>query len=314
MMNKHFATGLLLLTVISPAAARPLEPGWVSADARWLVHVDVDAFKSSSFGQFVLEHGEEFDIDLSDLDDFEQEIGLDPRTDLAGVTLYGLGDDPEEDAVIIAVTNERADEALAKLKGSEEIESLEIEMDGYTVHVFRDEHEQHYVHVRGADRVDRRIVLLSADEIVMLDAIKVIDGRAPGLSVGKSDILDGGAKKGSIVFVACRGIDGFQDIAPASEILRLSDGFTADIGEIDGVAYGEATVSASSLENASNITDVIKGIIALGRLVAAEEPEARPLADLVDAVDVTSRDRKITVRVSFDAKQLLWALGAVDEM
>jgi hypothetical protein len=293
------------------AAARPLEAGWVAADAIWLAHVDVGAFKNSTLGRYMLEHPDQFGLD--EAEEFEQEIGLDPLTDFMSFTLYGFSDDPENDGVLVAVTSARADEALARLKARDEIDSAEVRLDGYTVHVLADGGERHYLHVGPADRRDQRIVVLAGSEDAVLGAVKVIDGRAPGLTPGQSPILGDGPGDGSIVFLACGGGD-LLGIEPASEILRLSDGVTVDIGEAADKAYGEATVSANSRESAVNIADVVEGMLALGRLIAAEEPEARPLADLADAVTITSRDRKITVRVAFDAEQLLWVLGAFDEI
>jgi RNA polymerase sigma-70 factor (ECF subfamily) len=188
-----------------PAVGRPLEPGWVAEDALWLVHVDVGAFKNSTIGRHVLEHADQFG--LEDLDEFEREVGLDPRTDFVSVTLYGASEDPEADGVIVAVTSARADEALARLKASQEIDSVEAVLDGYTVHILADGGERHYLHVRPADRRDQRIVVLAGSEEVLLDAVRVIDGKAPGLARGKSTVLDGGPGAGSIVFVACGGGD-----------------------------------------------------------------------------------------------------------
>ncbi|MHC4767465.1 MAG: hypothetical protein ACYTEI_01985 [Planctomycetota bacterium] len=344
-MKKFFAAGLVLLAVSTAAArpldtdpadtdrpveadraaparrplepgqiavGRPLEPGWVAADAMWLIHLDVGAFKNSTIGRYVLEHPDQFE--LEDLDEFEQEVGLHPLTDFMSFTLYGFSDDPEADGVVVAVTTARADEALARLKAIEEIDSVEVNLEGYPVQVLSDQGERHYLHVRAADRRDQRIVVLAGSEDVLLRAIKVIDNRAPGLSAGRSSILDGGPDRGSIVFVACGDIEALGGVEPASEILRLSDGVTLDIGEAQGRAYGEATVSATSPESAASIAEVVQGMIALGRLIAAEEPEARPLADLAKAINVGVHDQKITIRISFDAEQLAWILGAIDEL
>ncbi|MHC4765108.1 MAG: hypothetical protein ACYTE6_12575 [Planctomycetota bacterium] len=340
-MNKLFAAGLVMVAVSTATArplegtrtaddrplepgravarpvagqaaeARPLEAGWVAADAIWLTHVDVGAFKNSTLGRYVLEHPDQFGLD--ETDEFEQEIGLDPLTDFMSFTLYGFSDDPENDGVLVAVTSARADEALARLKAHDEIDSAEVKLDGYTVHVLSDGGEHHYLHVRPADRRDQRIVVLAGSEDAVLGAVRVIDGRAPGLTPGRSQILGDGPGDGSIVFFACGGGD-LLGMEPASEILRLSDGVTVDVGEAAGQAYAEATVSANSRESAVNIADVVEGMLALGRLIAAEEPEARPLADLTDAVTIVSQDRKIIIRIGFDAEQLLWILGAINEV
>jgi hypothetical protein len=295
-----------------PAVGRPLEPGWVAADALWLLHLDFGALKNSTIGRFVLEHPDEFELD--DLDEFEQEVGLDPLTDFISFTLYGYSDDPESDGVIVAVTTARADEALDRLMAHEEVDAAEIVREGYTIQSLSDGGERMYLHVRPADRRDQRIVVLAGSEEGLVRAVKVIDNRAPGLAVGRSSILDGGPHPGSIVFLACGDLEALGGVEPASEVLRLSDGVTMDVGEVQGQVYGEARVSASSPENAAAIADVVRGMIALGRLIATEEPQARPLMELANAINVAVQDQKITVRISFDAEHLAWILGALDEL
>lgn len=336
-MNKLFAAGLVGLAVSTaaarpmegerpvpdrpaterpratarPAAPHPLQPGWVSGDALWLLHLDVAGLKGSTIGQYVLAHPEEFD--LSDLDEFEAEVGLSLVEDFMSITLYGFSDDPDTDGVIIAVTTDRADEALAGLRSNREVRITDLDRDGYTVHRLNADDEQFFLHLQPADRRDRRIVVMAHSEAALLDAVRVIDGRAPGLTVGRSAILNGGPGPGSIVFVGCSGGD-LLGHEPGSEILRLSDGITIDVGETDGVSYAEGRIFASSPENAADIADVLHGILAMGRLIAAQEPEAAPLADLAKAVKINIRERKINVRISYDTEQLLWILGQLDEM
>jgi hypothetical protein len=283
----------------------------VAADALWLIHVDVGGLKGSTIGQHILAHPDEFD--LSDLDEFEAEVGLSLVEDFMSVTLYGFSDDPETDGVIIAVTTARADEALARLRSNPEVRIADLDRGGYSLHRLTADDEQFYLHLRPADRRDHRVLVMAHSEAALLDAARVIDGRAPGLHAGRSPILNGGPGPGSIVFLGCSGGE-LLGQEPGSEILRLSDGVTIDLGEVDGASYAEGRIFASSAENAADIADVLHGILAMGRLIAAQEPEAKPLAQLADAVKVSIRDRKINVRVSFDSEELLWILGQLDEM
>ena len=134
---KHLTTALLA-TIIGTsglATAGPLNKDWVAADAQWVIHVDVAALLDSTIGSFLLEHGEQFALDLDDLDDFKRETGLDPRTDLKSVTLYGSGDEPGEDGVIVAVTNDQVDEAIELLLDNDEVPIRKREMGGRTIYV-----------------------------------------------------------------------------------------------------------------------------------------------------------------------------------
>jgi len=301
MIATTFAT---MVVVSGSATAGPLNKDWVAADAQWVIHVDVAAVLDSIVGRFILEHGEQFDLDLDHLDKFKRETGLDPRTDLKSVTLYGTGDEPGEDGVIVAVTNDRVDEAIEALLDNDEVPIRKRRRDGKTVYVIGGGDDRHYLAI---ERVgpDRRVVVLSDDRDVLLDALKVIDNDAPSLSMGKSRIPGDDPQEGSLVFLAVGDIDAFGDAGPASQILRMSDGFTADIGELDGVLLARATVSADSEEIAENITDVIRGLVALGRIVAAGRPDLEPIARIADSLSIRTRGSRITLKIRYDAAELM---------
>jgi len=54
---KHFARILaLILSWAATAVAQPLQKEQVAADAKWLVHVDVDKLRSTTLGAYVIKH------------------------------------------------------------------------------------------------------------------------------------------------------------------------------------------------------------------------------------------------------------------
>ncbi len=311
---KFLITAMLATIIVTApvATAGPLNKDWVAADARWVIHVDVAALLDSTVGRFLLEHGEQFDLDLDDLDEFKLETGLDPRTDLKSVTLYGTGDEPGEDGVIVAVTNNRVDEAIEALLDNDDVPIREREMDGKTVYVIGGKNDRHYLAIERAGR-NRRIVVLSDDRHILSNALKVIGNDAPSLSMGKSQIPGDDPQEGSLVFLAVGDIDAFGDDDPASQILRMSDGFTADIGEIDGVLLARATVSADSEEIAQNITEIIRGLVALGRIMALQQPELGPIRELADSLSISTRGSRITLKIRFDAGELMEHVTALME-
>ena len=292
-----------------PAAAGRLNHDWVAADVKWLVHVDVEAFTASTFGSTLLASAEQLDIDLDDLDEIERELGLDLRTDLMSITAYGTTGDFEEDAVIIAALNAKADRAMARFKAHEEIDVREIRIDGHRVQVF----EKHYLHLRETDDPDRRILVICSDKHVLADALDVLDGDEPSLSRGRSPFVVSRPKRGSFVFVAARDLDDFPEIEPASEIVRLSEGFAVDLGEKENVVYGQVTISAESEETARLIAEAVTGMIALGRLLGSQEPELKPLLAIAQALEVKADGTQVNVRLQYDSQQLVEQLKAVAE-
>ena len=313
-MQCLITTTLATIIVTSPVAtAGPLNKDWVAADAQWVIHIDVAALLDSTIGRFLLEHGEQFGLDLDDLDDFKRETGLDPRTDLKSMTLYGTGDEPGEDGVIVAVTNDRVDEAIEALLDSDEFPIRKRKMRGRTIYVIGGGHDRHYLAIERSGR-NRRIVVLSDDRHILSNALKVIGNDAPSLSMGKSQIPRDDPQEGSLVFVAIGDIEAFGDSGPASQIIRMSDGFTADIGEIDGVLLARATVSAGNPELAADITQVIQGMVALGRIMAAQQPELGPIRELADSLSIRIRDSRITLKIRYAARELMEHIAAlIDE-
>lgn len=309
-MNKLIAPLLTAAALCHPAVAGRLKHDWVAADAKWLVHLDVEAFTASTFGTTLLESAEQLSIDLDDLDEIERELGLDLRTDLMSITAYGTTGDFEEDAVIIAVTNAKADEALARFKAHKDIKVREIRLDGHTVQVFSDGGEKHYLHLRETDDPDRRLLVICSDKHVLADALDVLDGDKPSLSRGRSPFVVSRPKRGSFVFVAARDVDDFPKIEPASEIIRLSDGFAVDIGEKGDTVYGQATVSAENEQTARDIADVVSGMVALGRLLGSQDPELKPLLALAGALDVTADGTRVSIRLQYDSQKLVEQLKA----
>lgn len=311
-MRTLIAAASILPLITAPAAAGPLRIGWVAAEAKWVAHVDIDAFTSSRFGSALLENADDFDIDLDDLDELQEEIGIDLRTDVMSLTAYGTSGDPE-DCVIIAVTNEAADEALERLLDHPDLNVREIEVDGYDLYVIAAHGERHYLHVRDARRRDRRIVVLAGGRHDLVDALKVIDGDAPSISMGKSRLPGTSPMDGSIVFVAAGAMDELDGFEPASDILSLCESVTIDVGEIEGELRAQASASAKSEENAANIKQVVKGMIALGDLIAFDDPDLTPLKLLTEALSVRSTGNRVTIRFRYDVGDLLDKLEVLEE-
>ena len=303
-MKNIFIATLTTLLLASIATASPLKKDRVAADATWLIHVDVERLLDSTVGRFLLEHAEELDIDLDDLDRMKRDLGLDPRTDLRSVTLYGTGDEPGEDAIILAETNDRVDEAIERLLANDDLPIRRRKLNGKTVYVIGGEGRRHYLSIQRAG-ADRRLVVFSDNKSGFRNALDVLAGEAPSISMGRSNIPADDPQDGSLLFLSVGDIDAFGDDGPASQIIRMSDGFTADIGEVDGVLTGRASVTAESPEVADNISHVLQGLVALGRLMAAGQPDLAPLNELADSLSIRTKDSRISIRIRIDARELL---------
>ncbi len=300
------ATAVLLAAGLaaSPAWAGRLDRKLVPADAAWLAHLDVEALLGSTIGKALLEEAGDLHGGLDGIEELNRELGIDLRTDLKSLTLFGGGGDPEDDAVSVAVTNARADVAVERLTAKESVETLDL--DGQTVFVIPDGcGGETYVHVRRGKGVAQRLVLCSRSRDSMRRALAVVAGDAPSLTRQDAGILGTRPRSGSILFAAAGPLQDLQAIRPASEIFRLARGITIDLGETEDEMRGEATLFANDEEAAANMADVVQGMVALGHLLGDEDAELARWRDVLAGVNVSSRDAAITVRFRFDARTLM---------
>ncbi|MHC5113603.1 MAG: hypothetical protein ACYTGP_04150 [Planctomycetota bacterium] len=303
-MHRLLTTITVTTALTAPAFAGPLQKDWVAADALWVAHVDVEAITASTLGRFVLENADGLNIDMTHVDEIRNELGFDLRRDLLSVTAYGGATDVEDEAVIIAVTTGAVDDALRRLEEVGELDLQDADVDEYPVHVIVDHDERHYLHLRDG-KGGRRIAVMSGDRYELLSALKVMDGRSPHMAKGNSSIFNSGPREGSMLFATIAEIDALNDIEPARQIIGLSDTVSVDVGESDGMLYAHADVSTESEEHANNIADVLTGLVALGRLAAAEHEEMAPMRDALRGVSVRPRGRRILVQVEQDVKGVM---------
>jgi hypothetical protein len=105
---------LLLTTLLgcagmfSVAHAGGLNPSNVSADAKWLLHYDADAARSSEISELMIEKLS--DIDRRRIRAVERLLSIDPLEGIKSVTLHGTSARPE-DAILAPQPTHRSQAA-----------------------------------------------------------------------------------------------------------------------------------------------------------------------------------------------------------
>jgi hypothetical protein len=138
-MRLIVAAGLLLASGMARAGA--LDPKYIPADAKWLVHVDVDALlKSQTYAMVIKEveqsQGKDF---LKQLAQYGEAIGTRIPDDIRDATLIGNGFD-EKSAVLVVHAKMDKDRLIGMAKvmkeytssayGGKEISNLPVNIDG----------------------------------------------------------------------------------------------------------------------------------------------------------------------------------------
>lgn len=114
-MKRLMTAAVLSLACIGVAGAAPLVPKHIAADARWFAHVDLDALRAvKPFKLYVdnLFQGRRQIL----LEEMFKLMGMDPREDLTGITLYATDYDEQSSVGLFYVRSVDQQKLIAFIK------------------------------------------------------------------------------------------------------------------------------------------------------------------------------------------------------
>lgn len=276
----------------------------VSADAAWLMHVDVDRLRGSAVWgllEAALQDNTTYHAKVRELEDVS--AAKHPR-DLHGVTLYGR--DYKEDGVTLHFhSGANVGRILALLKHNPRYRSYTVR--NHQVVSWEDQDRQLYGCFYQTDRL-----VMAWSQNALNRALAVIDGQEPAL---KSDSplaaglrpVDGGTP---LAYLACTDVAALrrEKLARSPLLARIGRawiGFSDETGKavLRGQAETDGPVSAERLRVS---VEGLKAMAALGD-TDGRDPEARLRAVLAQGVSLTPKGPAVDLDWRVDWKALLLA-------
>jgi hypothetical protein len=260
---------LLSLALARPAAAEPASLAAVPADAVWMMHLDMDAARESTVVRRMHDRAMAMHPQCEAMIAMAKAMtGMDPRTDLHDVTVYGLDTDKRNAVMVVRA---KANRQLLEKMVEKARDHRTMEHGGRTLHSWthRGRKGDTGHTVVGAFQADDRMVFArSADAVKM--ALDVLDGKKRAYKEGP---LAGGIKAGSILVARAAAVD------PNTKcpVLRQGRGFRVAVGEHDGRSFYRAKLDMKSAEAAGLTEDVVDGFEAVVQLRWAEDALAMKL-------------------------------------
>jgi len=286
---KLFASTLAVLTLLATLGqAAPLDSKGVATDAKWVVHIDVDAVHSSlvvkrAFETCPLlknESGKHFDK-------IREMMGVDLRKDLHGITLYGRDTDKTHGvAIVFATVNQKLLlEKAGKATDHKVTQHGKIDIHSWTQKCGPKTHT-----AAGAFYKPDVLVFAASVEGVAT-AIDVLSGKSPGITDPKSP-LGGRVDAGSSILVRAIAI------RPDTRcpILKQAQSFSVALGENDGKSFYHASLVMKSPEAAAQVQAINDGFKAIASLKFFGNAD---VMKLVNGLQATTKDN--TVRVRWEA-------------
>lgn len=300
-------------------SAAPLDPGLVHADAGWVVHIDTESVNASTFSA----KAKELDPAgaTEDSKAFQDSFGLDPETDLFGLTIYG-GDEGPQDAVVVADVRAQAAEALPRFLESKRVSGLaKFDEGGKTLHRWTLEGRPFVMLMGPGVNESRRRVYVGPTSSAVLRASRVADGELASQKSLKAPTLPTQPASGTFAYIAVRGDAGGQEGDANAALFRSAKSVVVELGESvartpepaqpaqatspadatqtapkvapndapksDRAVYLDVVLTASTPETATQLGQVVQGLASFARLRVAEQKNLGDVVQMLDQMRVT---------------------------
>jgi len=322
-MKKYLLSVFVVVFAATVSFAGAFNPKDVSADAKWMMHVDVAKFQVSEFGQYI-KNNPDAQKHRDQMADFRKMLNFDPQSDLSSITMYGA-DEQHDHAVVIVqgkFDQPKLVEVMKPLPGYAELQhgahiicSFENKDAGRRAGRRPGMHKQRASAAAAEPVAEGRakvnVCFIDAGKVIMggdLEAVKkavtVCEGRATAMD---ESAVKGSAGEGSWVYMKGRGELGqMKQINPRSKCFSQMEALEVMVGEDSGSLKAKAVLTAKTPETALQMQSVVQGFVALAVINAQDAPE---MAKLAQSVKTSVDGNNTEVSVAVPVKDLIAIVG-----
>lgn len=288
-MRAFFVFLTLILGVLASAGGAPLERASVPADAKWVMHVDLDAARAAQVAGKVYEEWLSHGMAHESLTDIRETIGMDILEDVRGITFYSTRFEPYGGAVLIrAKVNRPRLMELLEANATHQVQRW----GKHELHTWVQTVESLESTLAGCFYEPNLVVIgRNAEEVEA--ALAVLDGKTPSLA-GSGSPLDRVGTKGTVLQGGVISLSELADeeLPFVSPIIRHAESAAVDIGEDGGEVFLRLRIGTPSVEIAGRLRDVIVGFRGMTGL---ERHDDQYVLDALDALTVTSERANVAV-------------------
>jgi hypothetical protein len=263
-----------------------LEQNHISADAKWLMHLDVDGLLKSKVGSYLNEKVLEPKIQLQK-SMVEGMLGVTLKADLVhSITIYGTSyeKNPQQNAAVLIHTDIDIAGIVKKVR---EFQNLEASQSGQAPdQKLKELQSKPYpmYWMKGDDgdvyfaNPSKGLWALAMNQDQLKSAITVIQGKALSLT-SNSELQNLGEAKQSIMFLAmAKGFNEHTILPPQAQILKMAGSGMLTFGESGENLQVKINMTANTQEAAAQMAQLAQGMIALATLSQSDNPEVMELA------------------------------------
>jgi hypothetical protein len=304
MKTKHLVYSLgLFLSLNAAGLAGSLQPDQVSAEAKWLLHCDLERFHDTKVGQYLGQQilDKKWEKPKGDLKNFF-DLDLDWRS-FESMTAYGTDFQAKNkaNAVLIIKTDRRARENLAVALRQQVQKSKETggpvalaQESPFTLYSINNDV---FISLQKGN-----LVLLSKSRPMIQMAGEVLAGKAANLTAGQALAGFPEAPKAFFFLAVAEGFNQPSALPPQARVLQQADGARLVLGENNDRLFLNLALKAKTPEIGQQMQQVVQGIISLVTLSQPPNPDVQALAQ---SAKVSAQEKLVTVDVGYPVSRAI---------
>ncbi len=312
-INRSIAAVCILGTALSASSSLggALEKKIVSADAKWLLHLDVDALLKSKVGSYVHESVLEPKMQLQ-RSMIEGMLGVSLKPELVhSITIYGdnFQNEPQLHAVALIRTEIDIPTIVKKVQEFQNLEAAQSgkEVDAKIKLIQSKPYAMYWMKGDNGEDVyfanpSGNLWNLTLDKSKLESSVAIIQGKALNLE-SSADLKNLSPDNQSVLFLAmAKGFNESAPLPPQAQILKMAENASMTLGETNDHIQARLTLAARTNEAATQMTQLAQGMIALLTLSQSENPDVMELAR---NTSVTQKDSKVSLTVKYSIDKAL---------
>lgn len=299
MIMKRTAALFAIASILgAPAFSAPLDKSVVASDAKWVLHLDMEAFRGTDVGKFLTEKIIEPKYNKG-LQEKNLSVTLAP-SNISSITAFGSNLQKEErEGVLLIKTTADVKKDLDSLVKVAADEGKEISVAQKQPYLLYNVNDDFYVapDVKGWVVVGKR--KSNIDE-----GHAVLSGEKGTLA--KSDAFSDYPRiDNSFFFLGMA--EGFDNtpVPPQAQVLKETSGARLAVGEQVEKLFVNLALRGKTAESALKIQQVLQGLVALVSL-SGDKPE---LSELARNVQITNEAQMVTVNLSIPTRRAIEKLA-----
>jgi hypothetical protein len=286
-MRLREALVTLSAAIISSALhGAPLDKNKVADDAKWVVHLDFDAFRVSKLGSYLTDNLLQPKLEAAESAK-KLKLSVSFRN-ISSITAYGVGYEKNGEGVMLIQTtaNVKDDlDALAGLNALAETDDREfkvVQQEPFLLYSMDDE-------LFIAPGIEKTVVVAKSKKQIA-NAREVLLGKAANLTASKafSEFPTG---PDAFFFVGmAEGLTDNIPIPPQAKVLKETRGGRLVIGEKAENLFINVVFRGKSAEACTNVSQVLQGLVALAKIMPQQNEDVTALAN---SAQIGTKDQNV---------------------